>query len=989
MKKILVLGLCCGVTAVAFAASNTASLPSSPKATTVAQGQSMVVQPTHNQTLTQATKASQGLNDREAYQTYVDLKFRGAEIPGWLTQQVFGTQPVGDARQGGDTPASATAIPSLPYSDTGTTVGYVNDVTNFSGPDVFYSMTLGAFTDVTASLCGSAFDTGLEIYVNAGGSLGALMASNDDFCGLQSQVTVGLAAGNYYIVVDGWGGNSGAYTLAVDGSGGTNPCDEFSNTVITLPYTGTGTNVGAPDVLGTDSGDVGYTFTLTQESAVTFTSCLPGTDYDSDSYLYLGDPCDGGTQLYYNDGGGCSPVYWASNWFLDCGNLTAGTYTLVLSGYSTLEGNYEFSISATPCSCPPINCTGTAEAEPNDGPNADPIVFGEISCGETVCGTVSASGGSRDTDWYELLLLNDAIVTVDLNVEAFNGVIYFLAGDASTIMYGADVAGFCADETLTTDCLQAGTYYVFASCNVFDGLASANYGLTVSCENCTYVSPCDGAPQVVCGGSYVGDTTGDLNYVGNAAPDNFFVFNNAVPNNIVTFSLCGGSTWDTYLRVYDRCPTDAGAVQLFANDDFCGLQSELTAILPVATYYVVVEGYSSASGAYTMNVTCATCDPLVCDGTAEVEPNDGPNADPIVFGSIACDETVCGTTFTDDVTGSRDTDWYEVVLTHDGILTAFLDVESFNGVLYLLDGTASTILASADAAGFCADEVMVSECLQAGTYYVFVAHNAFSGVPIPANYGLSLSCENCTWVDPYVTCQTIIGPDGAWNFGTSEVDIAGGTNYMRAERFGGVVGAITAVDFEGIDLSYNAGWTECDEEPMPFNVIFYDLAMTPVASYTPTLAGTLTNLYAGVYQAKTFHFDLPAPLAMTTGYIGIQGSGSITCSFLWGAATGADAQSMLSTNGGAWAEGGVGDLNYCLTVVNACDPVTNLTIAMAFGSANLAWSAPAGADSYDVYGATNGYGTYTLLGNTASTSFVDAGAQAAGRKFYKVVAVCN
>jgi fibronectin type 3 domain-containing protein len=62
---------------------------------------------------------------------------------------------------------------------------------------------------------------------------------------------------------------------------------------------------------------------------------------------------------------------------------------------------------------------------------------------------------------------------------------------------------------------------------------------------------------------------------------------------------------------------------------------------------------------------------------------------------------------------------------------------------------------------------------------------------------------------------------------------------------------------------------------------------------------------------------------------------------------------------------------------------------MSGGDAYLSWTAAAGAIYYDVYGATDGYGTYTLVGSSPTTSFVDVGAQALGRKFYKVVSICN
>ncbi len=118
-------------------------------------------------------------------------------------------------RQGGDTIALATVIPSLPYNDTGTTVGYVDNYqpTCFGAngaPDVVYSYTAAATGLTTISLCGSTYDTGLYVYTTAMVEI----ACNDDFCGLQSELGVVLNAGaTYYIIVDGYSSASGNYTL--------------------------------------------------------------------------------------------------------------------------------------------------------------------------------------------------------------------------------------------------------------------------------------------------------------------------------------------------------------------------------------------------------------------------------------------------------------------------------------------------------------------------------------------------------------------------------------------------------------------------------------------------------------------------------------------------------------------------------------------------------------------------------------------------------
>ena len=59
-----------------------------------------------------------------------------------------------------------------------------------------------------------------------------------------------------------------------------------------------------------------------------------------------------------------------------------------------------------------------------------------------------------------------------------------------------------------------------------------------------------------------------------------------------------GSLYDTALGVYDS--TDTALV--LANDDYNGLQSYLECNLPSGTYYIVVDGFSTSSGAYTIDV---------------------------------------------------------------------------------------------------------------------------------------------------------------------------------------------------------------------------------------------------------------------------------------------------------------------------------------------------------------------------------------------------
>jgi len=67
-----------------------------------------------------------------------------------------------------------------------------------------------------------------------------------------------------------------------------------------------------------------------------------------------------------------------------------------------------------------------------------------------------------------------------------------------------------------------------------------------------------------------------------------------------TISLCNGTDYDSKLEVFDEdCITSTG----YYNDDACGLQSELTGVfLEPGTYLIVIDGFSGATGNYTLDV---------------------------------------------------------------------------------------------------------------------------------------------------------------------------------------------------------------------------------------------------------------------------------------------------------------------------------------------------------------------------------------------------
>jgi hypothetical protein len=270
-------------------------------------------------------------------------------------------------KQGGNTIGTATFIPSLPYTNTGTTSGYTNDYdevcpyTGSTAPDVVYYFVANANGVVDIDLCGSLYDTKLYVYENAH-TPGNPHACNDDY-----------------------------YSDAI--------CGYYVSAIFGMPVT---------------------------------------------------------------DG---------------------NTYYIVIDGYGAENGNYNISVSAisSPCviTCPPgsIPESELCGTDVNGGCNTDPTFppFEAVNPNTTICGTLWADGGSRDTDWFEMVLTetSDVILHVDAQRAMFYGMIELSTpGNPSCASMTGFIepfaaAGPCNPTSLVIGQLPAGTYWFFAAMDVY------------------------------------------------------------------------------------------------------------------------------------------------------------------------------------------------------------------------------------------------------------------------------------------------------------------------------------------------------------------------------------------------------------------------------------------------------------------------------------------------------------------------------------------
>ncbi len=117
----------------------------------------------------------------------------------------------------GDETTDAIPVTSLPFTDTrDNSVCYSNQNLVYNSPDIYYEFNPSPMMQsVNVSLCGSTFDTFLSV-VDAAGNI---IAFNDDeeSCGTSSELTFNTQGlGLCYIIVEGWGNESGEYTLNID-----------------------------------------------------------------------------------------------------------------------------------------------------------------------------------------------------------------------------------------------------------------------------------------------------------------------------------------------------------------------------------------------------------------------------------------------------------------------------------------------------------------------------------------------------------------------------------------------------------------------------------------------------------------------------------------------------------------------------------------------------------------------------------------------------
>jgi hypothetical protein len=249
-----------------------------------------------------------------------------------------------------------------------------------------------------------------------------------------------------------------------------------------------------------------------------------------------------------------------------------------------------------------------------------------------------------------------------------------------------------------------------------------------------------------------------------AASDVVYKYTPAV-DGCIDVGLCG-SGYDTVLHVYAGNSSNMVGCNDDACGDFFGLNSLVEGISVTAgvDYYIVVDGWSTNCGDYTLLVTeCPPpCDPacppgavqegeVVCQDGYDDQYNGGCNSIPPVFTDLDCNDTgvtVCGTygTFIGPTgVDTRDTDWYRIVLTSPTVLNYCACGSVGTQIAILHDNACVQPLEIVCGSEFGApnEQVCCQIALGPGTYWLFVAPDDFFGYACGSTYTLHISGYTC------------------------------------------------------------------------------------------------------------------------------------------------------------------------------------------------------------------------------------------------------
>jgi hypothetical protein len=558
-----------------------------------------------------------------------------------------------------------------------TTVGATNDAAGSCGasaasPDVWYRVTTGANGDCILSTCGgTTMDTVLSAYNGCGGTE---LTCLDDFCGLQTQITVTSVAGvPTWFRISGFNNatGSGNFTLTFVQAPPPGNDDCANATAVgegVFPYNNLNATTDGGTTCAPQGGDVWFLYTATQSGPASATTCSPNRTYDTVMNVYQA-PC-GGAQIGCNDDGppacGLPGVPFSGstvNWTVSAGS----SYLIQIGSYGGgMQGSSDLTIAiAGPCvpSGAPNDCCASATPV---GPGTHPF----DTLGANTDGFLSCGAAGSDV-WFDFLAPNTELIEVSTcGLTGLDSVLAVFDSCGGSQIVCLDDA--CGLQTEITFAANAGTHYWIAVAGFAGGQGTGEVRIGAPVP-CAFVPDPNGIPEGEPCGS---DTNGGCN----SAPP---IYTDVTCNGTWTglawaeagtrdtdwyrFTLTSDTTvtatadtaFDGALFIVTGIDTCTPAVPVFAFPT-CGSPATVSSLLTPGTYviFVATGGFDGepcgGNNGYnvTIDIGAAPCTPpCPCDFNNDTLLNSQD-----FFDFLACFFTVgCDADFNNDtIVNSQD-----------------------------------------------------------------------------------------------------------------------------------------------------------------------------------------------------------------------------------------------------------------------------------------------------------------------------------------------
>lgn len=522
-----------------------------------------------------------------------------------------------------------------------------------TGRDVWHTFTAAVSGVHTVALCGSGFDTVLALYDNC---LNAPLVCDDDSCGLQSQVTLTLNAGQAYMVrvSSHTGMAGGTYRLTVTAPGATFPVNNACGTPIALVPNGVnvGTTAGAtgtdasPSCGTLDRADVWFNHAPQASGLHIIELCSTAFD----TVLSVRTSCVFSSEVACSDDAGVS---W-------CGgvgsrvafNASVGQpFYVRVAGTNDSFGPFELRLHTAQAN---DLCENAILLQPGVG------VAGRVTPAVGTEVTESCVPSAGDV-WYQYIARVTGTHTFRVCDAGFDTVLSVYSACPSSpgaVELGCDDNGCGAGgaSRLMVDLVVGQTYFVRVAGRL-QGDAWASGAFTLTGE--VTAPPNDGCASAAALGlglpvwSATSGATGTDVTASCGVNDAIDVWYRFVPpeSAVYEFNTCG-SVIDTTLALYSGC----GEAELACSDDapaLCGAAAKGAGITRALTggvqYLVRVAGSNGLSGRFRLSVSRVPPGNDACGGPSTPAVSVGVVMGGTLSGATASGYSGCGGVPTADV----------------------------------------------------------------------------------------------------------------------------------------------------------------------------------------------------------------------------------------------------------------------------------------------------------------------------------------------------